>query len=353
MNAKKKLLLIGAGPTSSLISYNIAKNAKLKNAVDIHVFEKSRGIGGRFATSRSTKNPDCLADLGAQYLTQSQSKQSLKPYFETLTKAALVRPLETSAIPGFRVDPTKSHYACVKGTSSIVKHFFEQASLEKTDMVFDCRVIKISKAEPGKVEVTTEKQGTSTFDIVISTMPVPQILQLENSSELLADLDMKRNLSMVKYSTRFALGLFFDAEIRLASSAQPLNFIENDPVFRYWSIENLKRTGTYNEPTSVVLHTNINYGAENAEEDKDALKPQLLEKTVEIIPEAASIPLDSVKSHKWRYSQVLESYAEKPGCIKLSDNIYAAGDGFSESGFEGCIYSAERAVAMIEASMNL
>ncbi|ODN01643.1 Renalase [Orchesella cincta] len=351
MNAKKRLLLIGAGPTSSLISYNIAKNAKLKNAVDIHVFEKSRGIGGRFSTSRSTKNPDCLADLGAQYLTQNQSNQSMKPYFDTLTQHNLVRPLETSSIPGFRAAPKKSHYACVNGTSSIVKHFFEQAAVKKADIVFDCRVIKISPAASGKVEVTTEKQGIDTFDLVISTMPVPQILQLENSSELISDLDMKRNLSMVKYSTRFALGLFFDDEIRLASSTQPLNFIENDTVLRYWSIENVKRTGSFSGPTSVVVHTSIQYGAANV--DVDNLKPQLFEKAVSIIPEAASIPNDSVKSHKWRYSQVLESYAGKPGCINLKDSIFAAGDGFSESGFEGCIYSAEKAVSAIEAALNL
>ncbi len=119
-----------------------------------------------------------------------------------------------------------------------------------------------------------------------------------------SDSNLQRRLENVKYSTRFALGLFFDEPKVLTSSKHPLNYVENDPIFRYWCIENLKRTGTFAEPTSIVMHTNINFGAVNSEEDKDAMKPKLLKKACDIVPETTSLPDSSVKCHKWKFSQV-------------------------------------------------
>lgn len=83
---KKSLLLIGAGPTNALISYAIASNQILRNAIDINVWEKAGGIGGRFATSRSRKNAECYADLGAQYLTRSLDHPTSNLYFESKSK---------------------------------------------------------------------------------------------------------------------------------------------------------------------------------------------------------------------------------------------------------------------------
>jgi predicted NAD/FAD-dependent oxidoreductase len=79
---KKKLLLLGAGPTSSLIAYNIKTSPRLQDAFDIRIWEKSTRVGGRFSTSRSRTNPNCYADLGAQYLTYSGNAFS-RPYFNS------------------------------------------------------------------------------------------------------------------------------------------------------------------------------------------------------------------------------------------------------------------------------
>ena len=79
----KKILLIGAGPTGALVAYNLKKlSKKLSCPIEVHLWEKSRGTGGRFSTSRSSKDAKCTADLGAQYLTQNASKPWSKPYFD-------------------------------------------------------------------------------------------------------------------------------------------------------------------------------------------------------------------------------------------------------------------------------
>lgn len=93
----KRILIIGAGLTSSVIA-NVFKRTQNNNSftkpIELYIWEKSRGSGGRFSTSRSPHNPTCTADLGAQYLTRTPSNVVTQPYFEgTLikTKPVLVK----------------------------------------------------------------------------------------------------------------------------------------------------------------------------------------------------------------------------------------------------------------------
>ena len=62
-----RMLIVGAGLTASVTSAFIKQH--LPN-IEVNIWEKSRGIGGRMNTNRS---PDGLAtvDLGAQYITKT------------------------------------------------------------------------------------------------------------------------------------------------------------------------------------------------------------------------------------------------------------------------------------------
>lgn len=81
----KRILLIGAGVTSAVIA-NVLKRSRIHNSlpipIELYIWEKARGAGGRFSTSRSPHNPNCTADLGAQYLTRTLSNVVTQPYFE-------------------------------------------------------------------------------------------------------------------------------------------------------------------------------------------------------------------------------------------------------------------------------
>lgn len=81
----KRILLIGAGLTSAIIA-NVLKRSQINNSltipIELYIWEKSRGAGGRFSTSRSSHNASCTADLGAQYLTGTLSNVVTQPYFE-------------------------------------------------------------------------------------------------------------------------------------------------------------------------------------------------------------------------------------------------------------------------------
>ena len=54
--------------------------------------------------------------------------------------------------------------------------------------------------------------------------------------------------------------------------------------------------------SSLLVHTSVPYGIQHVEEDKETLKPILMEFLDGLLP---NLPKpEFVKSHKWRYSQV-------------------------------------------------
>jgi predicted NAD/FAD-dependent oxidoreductase len=79
---RPRVLLIGAGPTSALIAAKIRRNEKLGQLFDLNVWEKSRNVGGRFATMYSPPgSADNYVDSGAQYLSRTAGHASEK-YFQ-------------------------------------------------------------------------------------------------------------------------------------------------------------------------------------------------------------------------------------------------------------------------------
>ena len=61
-------LVIGGGITSAVTSALITEQFNASNKILLNVWDKARGYGGRMATSRSPKNPQCTLDLGAQFI---------------------------------------------------------------------------------------------------------------------------------------------------------------------------------------------------------------------------------------------------------------------------------------------
>ncbi|CAG7835216.1 unnamed protein product [Allacma fusca] len=359
----KKVLLIGAGLTASLIA-NILKRVDktLKIPLEIHIWEKSRGVGGRFSTSRNPNNSSCIADLGAQYLTRTVSNTLTKPYFDSLFEQGLIRKFPTSDIPSFKQSLVgeKENYVCTSGTGSVVKHFLTQTEVK--NITFNRRVVSISVTEDGRVEVIPEgKSHSELFDFVISTIPVPQILQLENIDAILkkSDQDLKRKLSEVSYTSRYALGLFYNTQLIINPPEAAVNFVDDNPIVRYWTLEDEKRRlGDSNRPrdsnSAVVIHTSVTFGAENIDKELDNIKEVLLTEIKGKFKTLEGAQPDYVKCHKWRYSQVNQGYEGSPGFVVLSKSplILAAGDGFVQSGFENCVLSAENTAQQLISTIN-
>ncbi|XP_047681111.1 renalase isoform X10 [Prionailurus viverrinus] len=192
--------------------------------------------GGRMATARSPCDPQSTVDLGAQYITRTPHyAKKHQSFYDELLAHGLLKPL-TSPIEGMVTKEGDCNFVAPQGLSSIVKHYLGESGAEVS---FRHRVTQINLRN-GKWEVSKETGSPERFDIVVLTMPVPQILQLRGDIANLISECQRQQLESVRYSSRYALGLFYEAgtKIDVPWAGQ---YITSNPCTRFISIDNKKR----------------------------------------------------------------------------------------------------------------
>ncbi|XP_042647392.1 renalase isoform X3 [Tyto alba] len=228
-----RVLVVGAGLTGSACA------ALLRGMAPAHlvVWEKARGAGGRMSTSRSARG---AADLGAQFVTLEPERAGPRlSFYEELLSHGILKPL-TAPIEGMVVKEGSCNYVAPQGISSVVKYYLKQSG---ADVFYEHHVTRISLRD-GKWEVSRKMGQMEQFDIVILTMPVPQILQLQG------------------------------------------DIVNKSPEIG----------------PSVVVHTTVMFGSKHLDSDPAEVQQLILSHLERIVP---SLPkLASIKCHKWRYSQV-------------------------------------------------
>ncbi|TRY93460.1 hypothetical protein DNTS_005320, partial [Danionella cerebrum] len=195
-------------------------------------------------------------------------------------------------------------------------------------------------------EVRHKDGDAEHFDIVVLTMPVPQILQLQVMGE-----NQRRKLEAVSYSSRYALGLFYKADTQI-DVPWAAKYLSNNPCIRFIAIDDKKRNLESKEcGASLVVHTSVPFGIQHLEEEKEAVQDIILQELEKLMPELPKA--DSIKCQKWRYSQVTRSVEDCPGQMTVLSEplLVCGGDGFTHSNFDGCIESALKICEVLKASL--
>ncbi|KAK3869347.1 hypothetical protein Pcinc_025331 [Petrolisthes cinctipes] len=337
-----RVLLVGGGLTSSVVGTLLRR--ELPHA-ELVLWDKARGAGGRMSTSRSPHDPTCTLDLGAQYISATPEYAELhSSYYEELVSAGVLAPL-TNKVVGMRGGEDTKHYVSPAGVSSIVKHYMKQANINPR---FEQHVRSIEEAAGGKWNVKTQSGEQDTFDAVVLTMPVPQIFALSGTVKEIIDGDekLRTNLHSVDYSSRYALGLFYEdgAKVALEDSSAAAQYIANHPVIRFVALDHRKRGADTTTP-SVVVHTSVPFGKAHVEETPNQVQPLLVSSVTEMFPHWPQPK--AIKCQKWRFSQVTSAYPGLPGYVSLAGGLVVGGDGFTHSNMDGCIESAQAVAAAV------
>jgi len=338
MMNSSRVLLVGGGLTSALTASMLAEKAP---HLEVAIWDKARGAGGRMATSRSPKNGNCTVDLGAQYISATPHFQCMHgEIYSELVKNGVLVPMDMAMVEGMHAprqgEEGTKHYVVPNGMSNLVKYFFKKSGV---DVQFNKRISEVTESGQQWL-VKTECGSEDLFDMVLLTIPVPQLLALKGGIRTVIDENPETltNLEAVSYSTRFVLGMFYNKPVDLGVSWAS-NYISKDPVIRFVSVDNIKR-GRPDLPTSVLVHTTVPFGTQNMQATPEEMKPTLLAAVKKMYPEWPE-PED-LKSLKWLYSQVHKAYAGTPGSLELNQTplLVAGGDAFTSSNFDGCVESA-------------
>jgi len=325
-----KILLVGGGITSALTGLCIRK---LLPDCNISIWDKARGAGGRMATTRCTLNASCTADLGAQYITTTEDFMKANgDIYNDLISDGTLEPLKCKVI-GMKTQGNSKNFVVPNGTSFLVKSVFQKAQINQK---FSHHVSSINEGD-GKWIVETKTGVKEDFDVVILTMPVPQVFLLEGTVKN-SIKGVLEPLTAVTYSSRYVLVLFFLEN--LPNEDWGAQYIDSDPIFRYVTIDNIRRNRPDNL-CAVVFHTTVSFGFKHVEDSIPDIEKVLVSRTKELFPTWPEPK--AVKCHKWRYSQVTNTYPDTPGCVVLSASplLVIGGDAFSGSKFDNCIQSSK------------
>ncbi|KAI5627249.1 renalase isoform X1 [Silurus asotus] len=341
-----RVLIVGAGLTGGLCACLLRR--EMAHRVHIEVWDKARGAGGRMSTSRSPSNLFCTVDLGAQYITATPYYSRIhKSFYQELLMHGIFKPLEATVEGMSPMEQGTVNYITPSGTSSIVKYYLKESGAE---VLFGHQLTHVYRR--GQCWEVHRKEGSpEQFDVVVLTMPIPQILQLQGDIGSLLRESERQKLEDVSYSSRYALGLFYKAgvQIRVPWVAK---YVSNNPCIRYIATDDKKRNLVSEEfGPSVVVHTTLSFGMEHLEEATEKVQTIILQELHNVLP---GLPEpETIKCQKWRYSQVTRSVTDCPGQMTLLAKplLVCGGDGFTHSNFDGCVESALKLFEVLKSSL--
>ncbi|XP_060884843.1 renalase isoform X1 [Labrus mixtus] len=340
-----RVLIVGAGLTGSLCACLLRR--ALQNKVQIVVWDKARGAGGRMTTSRPPDSSCSSADLGAQYVTATAAySQSHHSFYSELLSSGVLQPVD-SLIEGLKQKDGNKDYMTPLGMCSLVKHFLSESG---ADLFFERHVTGLFR-RGASWEVQRKAGDSETFDAVVLTMPVHQILQLQGDVGNMLSAPQRQQLDEVMYSSRFAVALFFPPGV-VFSFPWAARYVTGNPCICYIAADSRKRNADVpDRGLSLVVHTSVPFGLEHLEKDKEDVQPIILQELQKLLPDLPEPT--SVKCQKWRYSQVLTSVPDCPGQMTVNERplLVCGGDAFSHSNFDGCVESALSMLSVLKASL--
>ncbi|CAD7673979.1 unnamed protein product [Nyctereutes procyonoides] len=276
-----RALVVGAGLTGSVCAALLGRETP--RPAHLTVWEEAAAPGGRMCTACSPQTPGSTVDLGAQYITRSpQRARPNARFYDELLALGLLKPL-TSPIEGMVVKEGECNFVAPQGVSSIIKHYLKES------VISECQ---------------------------------------------------RRQLESVSYSSRYALGLFYEAgtKIDVPWAGQ---YITSNPCIRFISIDNKKRNiESPDVGPSLVVHTTVPFGVTHMERSTKDVQELILQQLETVLP---GLPRPAAtKCQRWRHSQVTNAAANSHGQLTLHVKpfLVCGGDAFTQSNFDGCITSA-------------
>ncbi|PYE34131.1 hypothetical protein C8J37_104224 [Rhizobium sp. PP-WC-1G-195] len=301
MSDPKRVAIIGAGMAGLTLARALAGHAT------VHIFEKSKGIGGRMATRRIE---DISFDHGAQYFTVRD------PRFRDMLNAAAADGAverwnrDIVSLPAALQNEQRANdarYVGKPGMNALPKWMARDC-----DITFNAEICSIS-GTPGNWTVTTEAGEDGAFDWVIATAPAPQSAAL-----LPPAFAHHAALQTTRMNACFTLMVTLKLGAAPAFPAARLD----DPVIN-WISRNDTKPGRDNVP-SLVVNAGPEWSARHVETPLESLREQMLKAVRRYIP-LENTEAESAVIKRWRYANVARP-AGQPFLLDREQQLASCGD---------------------------
>jgi renalase len=296
-----KTIIIGAG-----ISGLSAAKILTQKGHEVTVLDKGRGVGGRMST-RTIDN--AKADHGAQYFSVKTPK--FQEFISSLQSKNITAEWHLAQRENVR-------YVGAKGMNTIPK-----SMASGVDVRVNEKVILIENNT-----VKTESGNSYPFDNLIITMPIPQVIDLFQSSNFTFSEKDKTVLDSIHYEPCIAVMAVLKEQTQIPSGGI---ILENQPVA--WIADNFQKGIT--ETPTVTLHANAEFSEKHFDDDLKRVGEEMLSSVNQYVKSENAL---SFQTHRWRFSNATKRYAEPFYQIE-NQSIFLGGDGFGMGNVEGAFLS--------------
>ena len=302
----KKIAIIGTGLSAIFSALHLRKNTDL----EINLFDKARGLGGRLATRRAE---DGKFDHGAQYF--SIERISNLPEIQMLINEGVINNIEDKDI-----------YFSPDGMTNIAKKLLIDFNIFK-----EHKLVSIDK-ENENYKLFFENGSTFNSDYIIMSCPMPQSLEILNKSKIDYDNNLIKDLEDLSYFP--CIVVMIKSEIKLSNLEKHIG-TDVDSKDISWIGDNYgKKVSSIENYYTIQCSPEFSY--ENFENDYDETNKKLKHEMEKIFGSNYQI----LSNHKWRYSIPKNFYqGDNSLVINEKDFLGLCGDIFTNGRFDGAITS--------------
>jgi predicted NAD/FAD-dependent oxidoreductase len=314
---KKRIAIIGAG----IAGLTLAN--RLSDYVDVQIFEKARGVGGRMSTRYQAP---FTFDHGTQFFTVRDKKfaQFIAPYLSS----GLIQEWKGKVITLEADKKTtdrlwfEPHYVACPGMNNLCKKMAENIAI-----TLNCEVKPLGeKTTRGWQLVDKDDRLLGLFDLIISTAPPVQTCRLFD-----AYLSQEQGLRHSKLLASYTMMLGFEKTWDQSWIAAK---IHNSPL--EWIAVNSTKPGRNQEMTALVIHSNNLWAEEHVNDDVQSAGSYLyaeLEKLLGLL----IVKPDYYTVHRWRYALLDKAHDDETRLPPYFDtvlNLASVGDWGTKSRIE-------------------
>jgi predicted NAD/FAD-dependent oxidoreductase len=290
------LAIVGAGAAGASAAY-----ALRESAVDVTVFEKSRGVCGRAATRR---RHGCRYDHGANYV-KSKSDRVAELVTEALPTEGLVdieEPVwafDGSGAIRESEDRDEHKWTYRRGITQLGKRLFAESDAE---IEFETRVGRLSQSGGTWWLLDTDGEDLGTVDAVLLTPPAPQTADLLAATEwddpLLAELHT--TVGTVPYRTIYAVLLHYDFDVE--HPWYGLVNTDREHEIGWLSREELKDGHVPDGETLLVAQMAPDWSASRYDDPPGAVKADAADLVAALLEDDRLANPDWTDRQGWRYA---------------------------------------------------
>ncbi len=334
---RPRIAIIGAG-----ISGLFAARTLMDHGMEVVVFEKSRGVGGRMATRRTPSQQKF--DHGAQYFTarderfvryvRSWQTQGIVANWPDSNQGdnSQVAVIKNGTIESY--SKSEQRFVGTPGMNSIGKHLANGLNIH-----LKTQVESITQTNDQLTLKDSSQHSLGNFDRLIISAPAAQ------TAELLSEFPtIGEPISQITMNPCWAV---------MAEFPNPLNapwaaaFVHNSSIS--WVARNQTKPGRQSSHEHLVIHANPQWSTTHWDEDPEQIEAILLNELWQATSIAPQIPTISI-AHRWKYAipvnpSAIESYFDADA------GIAACGDWANGSRVEGAFLSGMSAAGRILGSL--